>query len=90
MEFSSFKDETMGNTFSSNNNYFYTNTVFDRRKFLKELWDKLGVIEDYRILYENIASCLSGQAQNEFYDLEIEALRKLETNLMVNNYIIEK
>ena len=84
IEFSSVKDETVGNTFNN-----YTNTVFDRRKYLKELWDKLGVIDDYRILFENIACCLSGQAQNEFYDLEIESLRKLEMNLIVSNRIIK-
>ena len=55
----------------------------DKQKYLKDLWDNLGVVSDYRQFFNMKAESFSnGGPKNEFYDLEINSLHKLENALI--------
>ena len=48
------------------------------------MWEDLGVTDNYRQLYENIARELSDTLRKEFVDFEINTLKKFLDNLIVN------
>ena len=69
-------------------NYNNSNTAtspssIDKQKYLRDLWDNLGVVSDYRQFFNLKAeSFANGGPKNEFYDLEINSLHKLENALI--------
>ena len=60
--------------------------------YINLLWDDLGVLKDYKKAFNKISKSLKNDpdARNEFYSLEIENLKKLETYLINIKKQIEK
>lgn len=59
----------------------------DQDKQLKLLWDNLGVYDDYRNLFTNIADSLRDKSKAEFIQFEIDNLKKFEELLLVKYFI---
>jgi len=50
---------------------------------LKELWSDLGVTENFRNFFENIALELDLNVRKEYIDFEITSLKKLKDQIQV-------
>jgi hypothetical protein len=46
------------------------------------MWDDLGVTEDYRMIFDNIAKELEDNLRKEFFDFEISSLKRFSDNLI--------
>lgn len=49
---------------------------------IKSLWNETGVTDNYRTVYENIASQLETVYRNEYFDFEINSLKKYKEELV--------
>jgi hypothetical protein len=50
---------------------------------IQSMWDELGVTEYYKTIYETISRQLNGELRKEFFDFEMNSLKRFSDNLLV-------
>jgi len=51
---------------------------------LRLLWNEIGVTENFRIYFENIAMELDAAIRKEYIDFEMSNMKKLKEQIQVN------